>query len=148
MPPLLCTLLSEALRNSSPEIGIEDGTISSAQASQVTSLSPWTAYSLFRPVVSSHLEQGEAMWTMGKETLQASCSGKNQADMSFWDGAASGDFSQRPLHRGPNFLGRRLRSLAVLSRITFTLSSGNFSFGELASTAPVSAQRKEHPLSF
>ncbi|XP_047633549.1 zinc finger protein 554 isoform X3 [Phacochoerus africanus] len=64
----------EALRNSSPEIGIEDGTISSAQASQVTSLSPWTAYSLFRPVVSSHLEQGEAMWTMGKETLQASCS--------------------------------------------------------------------------
>lgn len=30
----------EALRNSSPEIGIEDGTISSAQASQVTSLSP------------------------------------------------------------------------------------------------------------
>ncbi|XP_057565569.1 zinc finger protein 554 isoform X2 [Hippopotamus amphibius kiboko] len=67
-------LASVASRNQSPDTDIEDGTISPAPASQVTSLSPWTAYSLFQPMVSFHWEQGEAMWMAGKGTPPASCS--------------------------------------------------------------------------
>ncbi|XP_055287524.1 zinc finger protein 554 isoform X4 [Moschus berezovskii] len=62
----------EALRNQRPNSGFEDGTICLASASQVTILSLWTAYSLFQPVVSFHLEQGEAMWMAGKGTLRTS----------------------------------------------------------------------------
>ncbi|XDA76636.1 hypothetical protein R6Z07M_006746 [Ovis aries] len=64
----------EALRNQRPNSGFEDGTICLASASQVTTFSLWTTYSLFQPVVSLHLEQGEAMWMVGKGTLRASCS--------------------------------------------------------------------------
>ncbi|XP_055403445.1 zinc finger protein 554 isoform X2 [Bubalus kerabau] len=76
----------EALRNQRTNSGFEDGTICLASASQVTTFSLWTAYSLFQPVVSFHLEQGEAMWMAGKGTLQASYSGAKQADMAHWDG--------------------------------------------------------------
>ena len=78
--------LSEALRNQRPNSGFEDGTICLASASQVTTFSLWTTYSLFQPVVSLHLEQGEAMWMVGKGTLRASCSGEKQGDMAHWDG--------------------------------------------------------------
>ena len=77
--------LLEALRNQRPNSGFEDGTTCLASASQVTTLSLWTAYSLFQPVVSFHLEQGEAMWMAGKGTLRASCSGEKQADVGHWN---------------------------------------------------------------
>ncbi|XP_061278709.1 zinc finger protein 554-like isoform X2 [Bos javanicus] len=67
-------LASVALRNQRTNSGFEDGTICLASASQVTTFSLWTAYSLFQPVVSFHLEQGEAMWMAGKGTLRASYS--------------------------------------------------------------------------
>nr|XP_044607998.1 zinc finger protein 554 isoform X1 [Equus asinus] len=65
----------EALKNLIPESGAEDGISSPVQTSRVTPLSPWTAYSLFQPVVSFHLEQGEAMWMGEKGIPQASCPG-------------------------------------------------------------------------
>ncbi|XP_062968326.1 zinc finger protein 554 [Cynocephalus volans] len=67
-------LISLALKNRSPDTGIEDGPLSPAHAPQVTSLCPWTGRSLSRPVAPFHLEQGEAMWREEGRIPPDSCS--------------------------------------------------------------------------
>ncbi|XP_076977335.1 zinc finger protein 554 [Tamandua tetradactyla] len=64
----------ETLKNPSANPGVEEGVFSSAHTSPVTSLFPWTGYSLFQPMVPLHLEQGKTIWTMDKGIPQAYCS--------------------------------------------------------------------------
>ncbi|XP_058138236.1 zinc finger protein 554 isoform X2 [Dasypus novemcinctus] len=65
-------LLSLAVKNQSTGTGMEEDTFYPAQTSQVTSLCPWTWYSLFQAMVPFHLEQGEATCMRNKGILQAS----------------------------------------------------------------------------
>lgn len=103
-----------------------------AQTSQHTRLSPWTGCSLFWPVVSFHLEQGEAMRNGAKGIPQVSCSGEDQEDMSHWDGGSVlGTVGQRSLRRGPSCVRRRPRSVVVLSQIPSVHPPATFSYPSL-----------------
>lgn len=106
---------------------IEDGT-SPAQSFRDSSLSLWTGCSLFQPAVSFHLEQGAAMMMRAKGIPQASCPGENQADVSHWGGTASWGQSQRSLHRGPNRIRSRPRSLVAPSRMPSVHPLAAFSY--------------------
>ncbi|XP_007949264.1 LOW QUALITY PROTEIN: zinc finger protein 554 [Orycteropus afer afer] len=62
----------EALKSQSTVPGSEDSPFSPVQSSQVTHPPLRTERSLSQPVVSSHMEQGEAVWMVGQGIPQAS----------------------------------------------------------------------------
>ncbi|KAK2503677.1 hypothetical protein MC885_005951 [Smutsia gigantea] len=62
------------MKNPNAEKGTEDGISSAAQTSQACRPPQWTGCPPFGPVASVHLEQGEAVWVVGKGSPQSSCS--------------------------------------------------------------------------
>ncbi|XP_057345643.1 zinc finger protein 554 isoform X2 [Manis pentadactyla] len=66
----------EIVKNPNAEKGTEDRLSSSVQTSQACSPPPWTGHPPFGLVASFHLEQGEAVWVVGKGSRQTPCSGR------------------------------------------------------------------------